>query len=296
MIRRISFIHPAWLFAAWTFFCCLVFARPLYVLIKYALANDNASHILIIPFIAAWLLYLDRAKIKHTRFHFAAALLPGIPAALLALVAQFYVRPANSALPIIVLSLLLLMLAGFVGIYGLDSLRAAWFGWAFLIFLIPFPERFLNRFVYSLQAGSASVAGLIFDWTGIPALREGFVFHLPKLSIEVAPECSGIRSSIALFILAVLVAHFSFSKLWKKVVFLAAGLLMMIIKNGVRIATLSILANYVNPAFLYGKLHHDGGVVFFLLGLALLIPVYGFLRRGEKTRVLHANEILPSTL
>ena len=56
---------------------------------------------------------------------------------------------------------------------------------------------------------------------------------------------------------------------------------MMVVKNGVRIATLTILANYVDPSFLYGRLHHDGGVVFFLLGLALLLPVYGLLRRGE---------------
>jgi exosortase/archaeosortase family protein len=56
---------------------------------------------------------------------------------------------------------------------------------------------------------------------------------------------------------------------------------MMIVKNGVRIATLTILANNVNPDFLYGRLHREGGVVFFLLGLGLLLPVYWFLRRGE---------------
>jgi exosortase len=296
MIRRLSLLNPWWVFAGWTFSCCLVFARPLYGLTRYALANDNASHILIIPFMATWLFYLDRAKIKHTSFHFAVALLPAFPATLLALIAHFSDGSVNQALPCFVLALLLFLLTGFVAVYGFDSLRAAWFAWAFLVFLIPLPERFLDQFIYSLQLGSAKVAGLIFDWAGIPALREGFVFRLPRLSIEVAPQCSGIRSSIALIILAVLVVHFSFSKMWKKVVFLLAGLLMMIVKNGVRIATLAILANYVNPAFLYGNLHHDGGVVFFLLGLSLLIPVYWLLRRGEKRRILNANGVLPSTL
>jgi len=56
----------------------------------------------------------------------------------------------------------------------------------------------------------------------------------------------------------------------------------MVVKNGVRIATLTILAEYVDPGFLYGRLHHEGGVVFFLLGLVLLLPVLWLLQRGEK--------------
>jgi exosortase/archaeosortase family protein len=56
---------------------------------------------------------------------------------------------------------------------------------------------------------------------------------------------------------------------------------MMLIKNGIRIASLTLLANYVNPAFLTGNLHHHGGVVFFLIGLALLLPVFWILRSGE---------------
>jgi exosortase/archaeosortase family protein len=56
---------------------------------------------------------------------------------------------------------------------------------------------------------------------------------------------------------------------------------MMLIKNGVRIATLTLLANYVDRDFLYGRLHHQGGIVFFLIGLASLLPVYWLLRRGE---------------
>jgi exosortase/archaeosortase family protein len=69
--------------------------------------------------------------------------------------------------------------------------------------------------------------------------------------------------------------------MWKKLIFIVTGLLMMLVKNGVRIATLTILANYVDPDFLYGRLHHDGGVVFFLVGLGLMLPIYWFLKKGE---------------
>ncbi|HTZ48931.1 MAG TPA: exosortase/archaeosortase family protein [Verrucomicrobiae bacterium] len=294
MLSRLS-ANPWWFLAGWVLVSSLLFGKPLFALAEYGLANDNASHVLMIPLIVAWLLYLDHKKVQHTSFHIAPAAVLAVCAGLIAVTTHYYLS-GNHALPFLVFSVVCLWLAGFLAVFGVPPLRSVWFDLAFLVFLIPIPDRFLDRVVYFLQAGSADMAGFVFDLTDVPALREGFVFRLPRLSIEVAPECSGIRSSIALFILALLVCHFSFSKFWKKVVFLMAGLLMMIVKNGVRIATLAILANYVNPAFLYGRLHRQGGVVFFLLGLSLLIPVYWVLRRGEKTLALHPNEVSTSTL
>ncbi len=110
----------------------------------------------------------------------------------------------------------------------------------------------LDHLIYGLQEGSAAVAELLFELSGAPVLREDLIFHLSGISIEVAKECSGIRSSMVLIILAVLVSHFSFRSFWKKAVFVAAGLLVMLIKNGVRIATLTLLANYVNRVFYMG--------------------------------------------
>jgi len=53
------------------------------------------------------------------------------------------------------------------------------------------------------------------------------------------------------------------------------------LKNGLRIATLSTLAVYVNPAFLHGRLHEYGGVVFFSAGLIPLALVLRLLQRTE---------------
>jgi len=264
-------------------------------LIQYALNNDNASHILIIPLIVGWLIYLDRQKITQPTYDFLTASFFAVPAA--ALAAIVFLRPLGDAsltLAGLILSFLLLVISGFIAVFGRDCSKAVWFPLAFLGFTIPFPEAILDRIIYVLQAGSADVAEVIFDWSGVPALREGFIFRLPRVSIEVAKECSGIRSSMALLILALLVAHFSFSRFWKKAVFVIAGLLMMVVKNGVRIATLTILASYVDPDFLYGRLHREGGVVFFLIGLGLLLPFYWFLRRGEAPPPLVRSEASPT--
>jgi exosortase len=275
--------NPWAIYLVWTTLCFLLFWRPLGELVSYCLHNGNASHVLLVPLITASLLYSCRAKLpKSCMLDLRPAVLFAFPAASLWLFSWWRAAlPADVRLTVTVSGLVLFLIAGFVAIFGWPSATKVRFPLAFLAFAIPMPEALLNRVIYLLQGGSAAVAEQIFEWSGVPVLREAFTFHLPGLTIEVAPECSGIRSSMALLILALLAAHFAFSKFWKKVVFVGAGLTMMVVKNGVRIATLTILAKYVNPGFLHGRLHHDGGVVFFLIGLMLLLPVFWLLRRGE---------------
>jgi hypothetical protein len=66
---------------------------------------------------------------------------------------------------------------------------------------------------------------------------------------------------------------------------LAAALPDLIIKNGVRIATLTLLAVHVDPSFLTGRLHHNGGFVFFTLGMLILLPLFWWLQNGETLRL-----------
>jgi len=84
------------------------------------------------------------------------------------------------------------------------------------------------------------------------------------------------------------VAYFYLKTFWKQVVLVVAGLFVMILKNGVRIVTLTLLASYVDPGFLYGRLHREGGVVFFLLGLLMLAPLLWFLQRSEPKEIAPA--------
>jgi exosortase len=287
---------PWIIFLAWVAVCSLVFFTPLRALVAYALANDSASHILIIPFIVASLLYLDRLKLPRYPLLDLPAAVPFALVAALTAAISLWKFPAHlqAGLSLLTFSWILSLIAGFVGIFGRRPATSVWFSLAFLGFAIPVPPKLLDGSIYVLQSGSAAIAGWIFDLFGVANWREGFVFHLAGWDIEVARECSGIRSSMAILIVAVLVAHFSLAKFWKKVVFVAAALLIMVVKNGVRIATLSMLAKYIDPSFLFGRLHHEGGVVLFLFGLALLLPIYWLLRRGDPPNVCtkHQHEAI----
>lgn len=273
------------LFLGWVFAAGLLFIRPLTAFVSYSLSNDNASHVILIPFISAWILFLERDRVfKNLGSDVvwsatclgASMLLGGLAFSL-----GSHWSPLNQ-LSLYILCLLLLWIAGFAFCFGTQALKQAQFPLLFLLLTIPIPDFLLDKAIYLLQKGSAEISAVLFDWSGVPVLREGFVFHLTHVNIEVARECSGIRSSLALLILAILVAHFYLDTLWKQVVLVIAGLFVMILKNGVRIVTLTLLASYVDPAFLYGKLHREGGVVFFLFGLLLLLPVLWLLRHSER--------------
>jgi len=275
-----------WLaYGLWISVSLVLFARPLGWMIHFALQNDDASHILLIPAISAWVIYLER----QTVFHRLSSDNPS--AVFLFFVAVFFYAwttqsganwTLTSNLTGYMLALVLFWISGFAFFFGRSALQDARFSLFFLFLTVPLPEFLLNRAILVLQKGSAEITAALFDSIGVPFLREGFVFHLARVNIEVARECSGIRSSMALLILALLVAHFRLKSIWKKALFVACGLFMMIIKNGIRIATLTLLAMYVNPGFLTGKLHRQGGIVFFLLGLLFLLPVLLLLQRGER--------------
>jgi len=282
-----------WLiFGVWVLLSLLLFRRPVYGLFQLANQDETASHILLIPVITAWVLYTERKPLQtQGSFSIWPALVFLAPSLLIAIFSlNCEACVPKTRLSGYTLSLILLVIAGYVFALGSATAKSSWFALTFLFLAIPIPDLFLGKIIYWLQAGSAAIAELLFNLSGAPVLRQGFVFRLPQMSIEVAQECSGIRSSLALLILALLVAHFSFRPFWKKLAFVTAGLCMMLVKNGIRIATLTLLANYVNPAFLTGSLHRQGGIVFFLIGLALLLPVYWTLRKGEAATSLVAGQ------
>jgi exosortase len=150
--------------------------------------------------------------------------------------------------------------------------------------MLPIPPVVLNAIVSFLKVGSTYAVDALFALTATTYHRDGFVFTLPSVTIEIADECSGIRSSIALLLTSLLAGHLYLRAGWSRALLVAAVLPIAILKNGIRIATLTLLSIYVNPSFLAGRLHTDGGVVFFLISLAILAPVLIALRRAERPR------------
>ena len=86
------------------------------------------------------------------------------------------------------------------------------------------------------------------------------------------------------YLTALLFGHYSLRSTWSKVILVLAVLPITVLKNAVRIVTLSLLSIHVDPSFLAGRLHNDGGVLFFVVALAMLGPLAALLARREAAR------------
>jgi exosortase/archaeosortase family protein len=108
-------------------------------------------------------------------------------------------------------------------------------------------------------------------------------FELPGVAIEVAKECSGIRSTLALLITSIMAGYLFLESGWNRIILVLSIFPLTILKNAFRIITLSLLAVYMDKSWLTGSfLHQSGGIFFFLLALAILFPVFLLLRKTEK--------------
>ena len=89
--------------------------------------------------------------------------------------------------------------------------------------------------------------------------RDGLIISIPGLDLEVASECSSIRSSTMLIVITLVLAHLFLQSRRRKVFLLAASLPLAVVKNAIRIFTIAELGTRVDPAYLDGKLHHTTG-------------------------------------
>jgi len=261
-----------------------LFWTPLSTLVSQALQYDHYSHILVVPVISTGFIYwIDRNKIFQNVQPClrGAALLFALAAGLYWIALPHSAVSTSGYFPLAILSIVLFWMAGFLLFYGPQAFRASAFPLSLLLLVVPFPEFVLAGIIHALQQGSADVSYVLFSITGVPVFREGFFFTLPGLTIEVAEECSGIRSSIALFILCLLIGQLFLRSPSRKVILLMAALPILIFKNAVRIVAISLLSAYVSRDFLTGTLHHSGGILFFLMGLLILIPVIRVLEKSE---------------
>jgi exosortase len=146
----------------------------------------------------------------------------------------------------------IVILALFVHIYGWESFSGVRFPLLFLLLAVPLPGQAMDWLVLALQHRSADAAYQLFRLFRIPVVREGLVFSFSRLQIEVAKECSGIRSTTILLVTALVLAHLILRSLWSRVLVAMSSLFIGVAKNGLRIFILSVLGEYVSTSWLDG--------------------------------------------
>jgi exosortase/archaeosortase family protein len=143
------------------------------------------------------------------------------------------------------------------------------------------PDAMADALETASKYASAEVANLFFYLSGTPFLRAGLFFQLPNITIEVAQECSGIRSSWVLFITSILAANLFLKTPWRRLVLVVFVIPLAILRNGFRILVIGLLCVNIGPQMIHSLIHRRGGPLFFVLSLIPLFLVLWWLRKGD---------------
>jgi exosortase C (VPDSG-CTERM-specific) len=272
-------------YAGYLVLLTLLFIQPLTRLMGYAAQSDLHSHIVLVPFISGYLLYLQRRRTPpadHTSLAGAIALgVLGI-GFLAAGIGWRGNLSLNDGLAVLTLSFISFVAAGGFLFLGSKWMAATAFPMAFLIFMVPLPDAAVDWLEKASMLASADAAAMYFRLTGTTVFRQGQLFELPGIVLQVAQECSGIRSSWVLFITSLLASHVFLKTRWRRLVLVAFVIPLGILRNGFRILVIGLLCVHVGPYMIDSVIHHRGGPLFFALSLIPLALLLWWLRRQEQ--------------
>ncbi len=264
----------------------VVFGKALVALGFHAAESDLHSHILLIPLISGYLIYLRRKQLptEHTcsaRFATIALLVSFSSVGLAFLLRERGGISQNDYLGLMAWGFVCYLVSGAFFFLGRKWLSEVAFPFAFLLFIIPLPDRAVDLLETGSKLASAEAANLLFELTATPILRDGTIFQLPGIVLEVARECSGIRSSWVLFITSILASHLFLRSPWRRMALVAFVIPLGIIRNGLRILVIGLLCVHIGPHMIHSIIHRRGGPLFFSLSLVPLFLFLWWLRRRD---------------
>lgn len=278
------------LFAVVVGLLVICFSRPLWALARYAWQSELYSYILLVPFITLYLIWSNRRNIPG---HAAPSRGLALLAALLGLgiLAGYWAARSSGWRPAVeeYLALMALSFLAFLGgalflCLGLGALRRALFPVAMLLFIVPIPDAILQPVIMFLQHRSADVAAALFSLSGTPFLRQDTIFQLPGMPLEVAPECSGIHSTLVLFITSLVAGYLFLRSAWRRAFLSISVIPLALLRNGFRIFVIGQLCVHIGPDMINSPIHRKGGPLFFALSLIPFFLFLLWLRKTERKR------------
>jgi exosortase A len=155
----------------------------------------------------------------------------------------------------------------------------------FLFFGVPVGE----GLIYPMMNFTADFTVGMLRLTGIPVFRDGTFFSIPSGDWSVVEACSGVRYLIASVTLGVLYAYLTYSRLWKRLLFVAVSIVVPVFANGLRAYMIVMLAHLSDMKLAVGVDHLIYGWVFFGIIITIMFFIGSFWRDpdvGHPPRIL----------
>lgn len=268
-----------------------LFYQDLSIIFNDALRDEATSHILVIPFIFAYLIYRKRKMLravipferadqpKQTK-HLAAV--SGILLSATAIILYWYGSFTFTPLEYHILTLPIFAAGLLLILFNPQTLRQLAFPIAFLIFLTPPPSEILYSLGSTLSVIGSEASNAIVSLLGIPSKISGeygnptIIITRPDqttIGFTVDIACSGIYSLIGFLIFAAFIAYIARDKLWKKAAIFLLGLPLIYLLNIIRITIILLIGYQFGEELALQVFHLIGGWILIFLGTLLLLTI-----------------------
>jgi len=179
-------------------------------------------------------------------------------------------------------------------LWGWGVARLALFPIFLLWLAIPLPH--FQQATTQLQILSTKLAQIGCGLFGVETVVQGTQIGPPGggwAPLEIDEGCGGIRSLMALILISCVWAYLAKMPLWKKLILCLSAVPLAIFGNMMRLTSIFVLSEYVNPKFA-SKTWHDwsGLLIFYPISLAMLLLLHSVLERGlPKMRRLRVRQV-----
>jgi exosortase D (VPLPA-CTERM-specific) len=247
---------------------------------QYWVDFPEYSHCLLIPPIAAFLIWQKKDRLEHLPFSgswWGVALL--ILGGVLLVAGQLGTVFA------------LVQYAYLVSLYGL---ALSFLGWqAFrviavplfiLALMVPLPAFLFFNLSAQLQLLSSEIGVGVIRLFGISVFLEGNVIDLGGYKLQVAEACSGLRYLFPLMTLGLLMAYFYKGALWKRVLLFLSSIPITVMMNSIRVGIIGVTVEHWGIAMAEGLLHEFQGWMIFMVSVALMLGEIAVLNQIGRQR------------
>jgi EpsI family protein len=175
-------------------------------------------------------------------------------------------------------------------LFGRVAFRQIWFAAAYLLLMVPVWTDLISRLQVPSQLVSGRIAVGFFHLIAMPAVQEGTLIYLPRITLEILRECSGVNQLVAIFALTLPAAYLWLTGNLRRFLFVAVSLVIAYLSNGARIALIGVLAqkgfDTTSP-----RVHLAEGLLVATLGYGLIAVVFSALAAPRWLTPVRQREI-----
>lgn len=237
-------------------------------LLRIGWKDEESSHILLVPIIVAWLIWVRRGRVRHCRptGQWIGPTLTLLGAAMYLLGEARLIESFWHGGAIIV------AIGCALTVLGKQVL------WDFLpvflvmMFLVPVPGRVRQRIAIPLQSSTAAATRAVCEFAGIPVDQSGNLLTINGVDVAIGEACNGMRMTFALMLVSFAFAMTTPLRGYVRVLIVLLSPLSAVICNVIRLVpTVWVYGNC--SATTAQEFHDASGWVMLFIGFFSLMGV-----------------------